>query len=80
MLAARSVLEQLGPLIPLDPGEIQGATGEGFAYAIKIEPLASLEGVTLALMPVETMRVTVTLSGPGGTQMSLSTLRLRPRT
>ena len=37
-LLARSVMARVGTEIPLVPGQIEGAAGDGFAYVVEIAP------------------------------------------
>lgn len=79
VLAARSLLEEVGPLIPLAPGVTRGETEDGLAWELSIEAQTPTAGVTLTLLPVETLSVTATVAGSWGARTTLSTLRLRAR-
>ena len=79
VLAARSLLDQAGPLIPLDPGVTQGETEDGLVWELSIQPTMPDAGAGPELLPVETLSVSATVAGAWGARATLSTLRLRER-
>ncbi len=77
---ARSKIEEIGSVIPLEPGLHEGDFEDGYHWRVVIEPhelgdAAAAE--TLPLLPYE-IEVTVTGETGGGT-VTLRSLRLAPR-
>jgi general secretion pathway protein I len=78
---ARSKIEEIGSVIPLEPGLHEGDFEDGYHWRVVIEPhelgdAAAAE--TLPLLPYE-IEVTVTGTGERGGAVTLRSLRLAPR-
>ena len=81
LMHARSQLATVGTLIPLEPGEHTGGTGD-FAWTVSVRPFdpdsrgAPGEG---AIVPYR-LDVTVSWPGGGGGRIELNTMRTGPAT
>ena len=76
---ARSKIEEVGTVIPLEAGEYGGEFEDGTRWSIAIRPHEAGEGAaaeTVALVPYE---IEVTASPVRGGEVTLRSLRLGPR-
>ncbi|MEE8500642.1 MAG: prepilin-type N-terminal cleavage/methylation domain-containing protein [Kiloniellales bacterium] len=76
---ARSKIEEVGTVIPLEAGEYGGEFEDGTRWSIAIRPHEAGEGAaaeTVALVPYE---IEVTASRVRGGEVMLRSLRLGPR-
>ncbi len=76
---ARSKIEEVGTVIPLEAGEHGGEFEDGTRWSIAIRPHEAGEGAaaeTVALVPYE---IEVTASRERGGKVTLRSLRLAPR-
>ena len=76
---ARSKIEEVGTVIPLETGEHSGEFEDGTRWSIAIRPHETGEGAaveTVALVPYE---IEVTVSRERGGKVTLRSLRLAPR-
>ncbi len=76
---ARSKIEEVGTVIPLEAGEHGGEFEDGTRWSIVIRPHEAGEGAaaeTVALVPYE---IEVTVSRERGGKVTLRSLRLAPR-
>lgn len=76
-LMARSLLERVGHDIPLEPGEIKGASGM-FAWTVSVRPAASTDRQTSDKLTVIPYAVAVTVAWHGGRGVTLESYRLAP--
>ncbi len=79
VLAVRSLLDQVGTAIPLEPGVTQAAGDGAAAWQVTIDAYEPEQVGNLALLPVEAMRVTATVEAPSGVRAALTIVRLRRR-
>ncbi|MCH8924966.1 MAG: prepilin-type N-terminal cleavage/methylation domain-containing protein [Proteobacteria bacterium] len=76
---ARSKIEEVGTVIPLEAGEYGGEFEDGTRWSVAIRPHEAGEGAaaeTVALVPYE---IEVTASRERGGKVTLRSLRLAPR-
>lgn len=76
-LMARSLLDRVGHDIPLEPGEIKGASGL-FAWTVSVRPAASTDRQTSDELTVIPYAVLVTVGWPGSRAITLESYRLAP--
>ncbi len=75
---ARSKIEEVGTVIPLEAGEHGGEFEDGTRWSVVIRPYEAGEGAsaeTMALVPYE---IEVTVSRERGGKVTLRSLRLTP--
>ena len=76
---ARSKIEEVGTVIPLEAGEHDGEFADGTRWSVVIRPHEAGDGAaaeTMALVPYE---IEVTVSRERGGKVTLRSLRLTPR-
>jgi general secretion pathway protein I len=73
LLHARAKLEEVGPLIPIEPGVTAGRFADGFDWRVDIAPYAEPD-IQPGVVVLREVRVEV--SGMSGRPVALTTLRL----
>jgi general secretion pathway protein I len=73
LLHARAKLEEVGPLIPVEPGVTAGRFADGYDWRVEIAPYAEPD---LLLSTILLREVRVEVSGMVGRPVTLTTLRL----
>ena len=73
---ARAKLEEVGSVIALEPGELDGEWDDGYRWRVEIDPYEIGEASAEAALVPYTVEVTV--SWDGDRNVTLTTLRLGP--
>ena len=84
---ARSKIEEVGAVIPLEPGIEEGSFEDGYQWRVVIEPHELVDAAAAESMPLLPYEIEVTVTGPGtgpgtgtrGGAVTLRSLRLVPR-
>jgi general secretion pathway protein I len=80
---ARSKIEEVGTLIPLEPGIQEGTFEDGYQWRVVIEPHELGDTAAAESLPVLPYEIEVTVTGagagPGAGAVTLRSLRLAPR-
>jgi hypothetical protein len=79
VLHARSKLDEIGAIIPLEPGSFDGDLDDGFHWRVEIRPFETADGVEDSAPTVVPYEVEVQVSWDGGGPVTLQSLRLAPR-
>jgi len=76
-LEARSVLEDVGAGIPLEPGQAEGELSTGDPWTLTIDAAAPVEGLEDYSNYVDAFRVAISVRNRHGEALSLTTIKLR---
>ena len=76
---ARSKIEEVGTLIPLEPGILEGTFEDGYQWRVVIEPHELGDAAAAESLPVLPYEIEVTVTGHGAGAVTLRSLRLAPR-
>lgn len=80
---ARSKIEEVGTVIPLEPGAQEGVFEDGYRWRVVIEPHELGDAAAAETLPLLPYEVEVTVTGAGGGRrggtVTLRSLRLAPR-
>jgi general secretion pathway protein I len=79
LAAARSLMDRVGPELPLAPGLMKGKASDGALWSIRIAHRGSaLDALEKAERTLALYDVTVDVAAPGTTSVSLATVKLGP--
>jgi prepilin-type N-terminal cleavage/methylation domain-containing protein len=76
VLHARSKLDEVGIVIPLEPGEVSGTFEDGLAWSVAIAPFVSVTEEAALDLPMAVYEVNVTVVDAGGFPVTLTSYRL----
>jgi hypothetical protein len=76
---ARSKIEEVGTVIPLEAGEHEGSFEDGTRWALIIQPHEAVEAAAFETLPLVPYEIEVNVTGARGGGVTLRSLRLGPR-
>ena len=79
VLHAKSKLEEVGRIVPVEEGAESGEFEDGFRWVVAISPFEAPEDANWSQLDMAPFNVTVTVAWDETREVTLNTLRLGPK-